>query len=126
MSNTLAFEKGTGFEAYNLGVICASAITNTKLAYRLSATDHETVVLCGDNELIGGFPDRKAAIGEAFTLRMVGHLVGVASEEIAINEPITSAANGKLRVAVFGTDHIQGWAESNAAADEPVTIRKGF
>lgn len=126
MSNTQAFEKGSGFEAFNLSVICASAITNTRLAYRLSATDHETVVLCGDNELIGGFPDRKAAIGEAFTLRMVGHLIGVAAEEIEIGDPLTSAANGKLRVAVFGTDHIQGWAESNAAANEPVTVRKGF
>lgn len=129
MANTSTFEKGPHSDPWVLGVKCASAITDTRLAYRLSTTDHETVVLCGDNEAIAGWPDRKAAIGEAFNVRMAGHIVALSSGAgvIAINDPITSAANGYLRKAVIGTDLVQGYAESPAAAvaGTAFTVRKG-
>lgn len=116
MANTSVFEKRTG----DLSVKCASAITDTRLAYKLSATDHETVELCGDNDAICGFPDRKAAIGEAFVARWHewSDLVGLSDGGgvIAPNDEITTGANGKLRKAVIGTDNVQGYAVTGAAA----------
>jgi len=114
MANISNFEKRIG----DLSVKCASAITDTRLAYRLSTTDHETVELCGDNLAIAGFPDRLAAIGESFLVRnhdwevIVGLSDGVGV--IAINDPITSGATGYLRKAVIGTDLVQYYATSPA------------
>jgi len=134
MANTSPFAKDVHNDPWYLGVKCASAITNTRLAYKLSTTDHETIVLCGDNEAIGGFPDRQltaaeAALDEVVNLRMAGHFEAISdgSGVIAINDPITSGASGKLRKAVIGVDLIQAYAESPAAAvaDTVFTIRKG-
>lgn len=129
MANTGTFEKGPQSDPWMLSVKCATAITDTRLAYKLSATDHETAELCGDNEAIAGFPDRKAAIGETFNLRMAGHIIGLTSGAgvLAINDPITSGASGTLRKAVIGTDLVQGYVESPTAATPnlPLTIRKG-
>lgn len=134
MANTSPFEKGVHNDPWYLSVKCASAITDTKLAYKLSTTDHETCELCGDNEAIAGFPDRRltaaeAAAGVVVNLRMAGHLQGQSSGAgvLAINDPITSAAAGQLHKAVIGTDLVQGIAESPATnvAGTVFTIRKG-
>ena len=114
MANTGTFEKRKG----DLSVKCASAITDTRLAYRLSTTDHETVELCGDNLAVAGLPDRKAAIGESFVARWGdwSALVGLSDGNglLAINDPITSGATGYFRKAVIGTDLIQGYVLSPA------------
>jgi len=116
MANTSVFEKRTG----DLSVKCASAITDTRLAYKLLTTDHETVELCGDNDPIAGLPDRKAAIGEAFVARWHDWSVLTGLSDgggvIAINDEITTGAAGKLRKAVIGTDIVQGYAVTGAAA----------
>lgn len=114
MANTGTFEKRGG----DLSVKCASAITDTRLAYKLSATDHETVELCTDNAMVAGLPDRKAAIGETFLARWEEwtSLVGLSDGNglLAIGDPITSGATGYFRKAVIGTDLVQGYVLSPA------------
>lgn len=116
MANTGTFEKRSG----DLSVKCAAAITDTRLAYKFTSTDHETVELCTDNAAIAGLPDRKAAIGESFLARWHAWevLTGVSDGGgvLAINDPITSGATGYLRKAVIGTDLVQGYAVTPAAA----------
>lgn len=129
MANTAPFEKGVHNDPWYLGVKCASDVTNTRLAYKFSATDHETVQVCGDNETIAGWPDRRAKAGETFNLKMAGHIIaeaGVAMDLTAGGYPLTSAANGQMRKCVIGTDKQQAWNESIATTQgDPVTIRKG-
>lgn len=115
MANTSNFEKRKG----DLSVKCASAITDTRLAYKFTSTDHETVELCTDNARIAGWPDRKAAAGETFLARSRDDwksIVGLSDGAglIAIGDPITSGATGYLRKAVIGTDLVQGYALSPA------------
>lgn len=110
MANTSNFEKRSG----DLSVKCASAITDTRLAYKISSTDNETVELCTDNAAIAGLPDRKAAIGETFLARWSDDwkiLVGLSDGNgvLANGDPITSGATGYLRKAVIGTDLVQGY-----------------
>ncbi len=115
MANTGTFEKRKG----SLSVKCASAITDTRLAYKLSSTDHETVELCTDNAEVVGLPDRKAAIGETFVARWAGDwecLVGLSDGGglLAIGDPITSGATGYFRKAVIGSDLVQGYVRTPA------------
>jgi hypothetical protein len=129
MANTAPFEKTVHNDPWYLGVKCATDVTNTRLAYKFSATDHETVEVCGDNETIAGWPDRRAKAGETFNLKMAGHIIGeaaVAMDLAAGGFPLTSAAAGQLRKAVAGVDKTQGYNESIATTQgDAVTIRKG-
>ncbi len=119
MATTGAFEKRRGDVTYK----CASDITDTTLAYTLSTTDGETVILCGDNQPILGFPDRRAKAGEPFLLRWKGDwevLKGTANGAIDFTAggfPLTSAASGKLRKAVIGSDLVQGYNRSITTTD---------
>ena len=102
-------------------VQCASLVTDTRLAYRLSDNDNELAVLCGDNDRIVGFPDRiTTATDQWFNLRkiQVGSVKAVAEEAIATNnQPVTAGSTGKIRAAVIGTDLVQFYNNSTTAAD---------
>ncbi len=126
MAVTSAHAKRKGDKSYK----CATDITDTTLAYTVSTTDDETAILCGDNQVIRGFPDRKAKAGEPFLLMWSGDwevLVGTANGAIDFTAggfPLTSAASGKLRKAVIGTDLVQGYNHSITTTDgDKIAIR---
>jgi len=129
MARNKAFEKGSTDEIGVIGVTCATDITDTRVAMRFADDSNEVAVVCGDNERCVGFPDRKAKAGEAFNLRRVGTFFGIAdgSDFATVNnKPWTTAANGKIRLAVFGTDLIQGFTASTAVANATVSVDKQF
>jgi hypothetical protein len=126
MANLRPFLKGCHDEPSMFPVKCATAVTDTRLAYKLLTTDHETVEVCGDADAIAGHPDKTAAIGEAFNLRGgPAHIIAIGQAAIAINQRVCAGTAGKMRVAIVGTDFPDGVAESPVAIDgEAFTYRK--
>ena len=93
-----------------IGVTCATDITDTTLAYRLSDTDNEVAVKVGDGEQITGWPDKKAKAGEPFNLRPGKRgVIATAAEAFAANGfRIVGAANGKVRKAILRAPYWEG------------------
>lgn len=125
MPRNFTYEKSSSDDLATIDVTCATDVTDTRLAYRLSDTSNEIAVVCGDDELCEGFPNKEAKAGESFKLRRKGHFIVVASGSgfaSANNIPWTTAAAGAIRAAVPGTDKVQGYSKSIGAAAAEITV----
>lgn len=125
MAQNTTFRKASGDTAFGLSVLTVAAVANTRLAYKLSATSGRQLAadVCGDNDVIAGFPYQKCKVGEAVLLQRGGHFEAIASGTIHLNNPITAGAAGTVRVAVVTTDFFQGFAETEALDGEVVQVR---
>jgi hypothetical protein len=127
MANIRPFLKGCHDEPSMFPVKCTTDVTDTRLAYKLLTTDHETAELCGDGDAVCGHPDKTAKAGEAFNLRGgPAHIIAVGRSPIAINDRVCAGATGGMRKAVAGVDFSEGVAESPVTNDgDSFTYRKG-
>ena len=128
MSQNATFRKASGDTAFGLSVLTVAAVTNTHLAYKLSALPSASARtlaadVCGDNDVIAGFPYQKCKVGEAVLLQRGGHFEAIASGTIHLNNPLTAGPAGTVRVAVVTTDLFQAFAESEALDGEIVQVR---
>jgi hypothetical protein len=125
MAQNTTFRKVSTDTAFAVSVLTVAPVTNTRLAYKLTAPSGRNLAadVCGDNDLIAGFPFQKCKVGEAVMLQHAGHFEAVASGTIHLNNPLTAGANGTLRVAVVTTDLFQYFAESEALDGETVQVR---
>lgn len=124
MSDT-PFRKASTDTAFSVSAVPAAAVTNTLLPYKLTGQSgrNPTADLAGDNEIIVGFPASVSSLGEAVRFDRGGLFVTIAKGAgCNVNVPFTAAVGG-VRVAVFGTDHIQGYFTTTAAADAQVQVR---
>jgi hypothetical protein len=120
MAQNTTFRKTSNDPAFMKSVMTVAAVTNPRLAYKISGMSGRNLAadVCGDNDVIAGFPASKCAIGEAVRLDRAGTFEYVASGTVHLNNPLTAAAGGKLRVAVVTTDLFQAYAETEALDGE--------
>lgn len=125
MAQNITFRKVSNDPAFMKSVMTVAAVTNTHLAYKLSGMSGRNLAadVCGDNDVIAGFPASKCVVGESVRLDRGGSFEAVASGTIHLNNPITAAAAGAVRVAVVSTDLFQAYAETEALDGEIVQIR---
>lgn len=130
MAQNITFRKVCTDMGHGLSVLTVAPVTNTHLAYKLVAPLGRNLQadVCGDNDVIAGFPAQKsgragAANGEAVLLQRAGHFEAVAQGTIHLNNPLTPGTLGTMRVAVVTTDLFQAFAESEALDGEIVQIR---
>jgi hypothetical protein len=131
MAQNTTFRKVCTDMGHGLSVLTVAPVTNTRLAYKLVAPlgRNSQADVCGDNDVIEGFPDQKsgragAANGEAVLLQHEGYFEAVASGTIHINNPLTAGAAGTLRVAVVTTDFFQYKAVTEALDGEIFTVQR--
>jgi len=129
MARNYSYQKTSSDEVAAIRVTCATDVTDTRHAYRLSDDSNEVAVRCGDDELCVGFPDSEAKAGEPFNLLRVGDFKAIASGSgfaTANNVPWTTAASGGVRASTPGTDKVQGYSKSTAADTGQVTVTKSL
>jgi hypothetical protein len=125
MAQNTTFRKASQDQAFMKSVMTVAAVTNPRLAYKISGMSGRNLAadICGDNDLIAGFPAQKCIIGEACRLDRRGTFEAVAQGTIHINQPLTAGTLGTLRVAVVTTDLFQYAAETEALDGEVVQVR---
>jgi hypothetical protein len=131
MAQNTTFQKRSQDQAFMKSVIPVAAVTNTRLAYKITGMSGRNLAadVCGDNDLIAGFPAQKStaaqagAVAEAVRLDRRGTFEAIAQGTIHVNNPLTAGTAGALRVAVVTTDLFQYAAETEALDGEVVQVR---
>lgn len=124
MAQNKTFRKAAEYGC-GISVMTVAAVTNPHLGYKFAAPIGRDLGadICGDNDVLAGFPYQKCAVGEAVMLQKDGYFEAIAQGTCHINNPFTMGTLGTVRVAVVTTDLFQGIFVTEALDGEVVTVR---
>jgi len=123
MANASFFKR---FSEAGLSVmVTAGAVADTRRAYKVTGLTSRVpqAAICGDNDLIFGFPNMRSASGEGVKLECDGIFEVVASGAYTAGTAFTAAAAGAVRTSVFNTDYDQGIFLTSGADGTVATVR---